>query len=365
MISFHRPREGPPFLGTFPLRNLGGLPYFHSTLRQGLYGYFLRAGRQRALLPDFCPEGIYAPLRDAGLKIAFYGVGPDLSLDRGGLRRMVESFRPDVFLYIHHFGLRLEGNLRLVRESLNPGTLLVEDLAHTLPEWGFGPPTAPDFGDLALYAFPKLLGVAEGGLLLFRRADPAATVPYGPESGPGRTLARRLEAHLAYENWVRRLRLSPRLQSLLRHFVGKRADYYGHLMRHYRDIASPVSAASLRVLERVDFQAIGARRRAVATQYWEGLDPRFRLGPPREAYLQAPLLAFPIKVDDQDRFHAHLAKAGVLGFRLTDRWWFPPEAPGALYHGHYLLPMGHHLGDGEIRAVIARANLYPKAQRAR
>lgn len=366
MISFHRRRERPPFMHTAedaPLRRLDGLGYFHATLRQGLYRFFMQASSRgkwrRALLPDYVPEGIYAPLRDAGLAIAFYPVGPDLSVDAAALKAAREAQGSDVLVYIHHFGLYREDNLRAVRAALVPGVLLIEDFALTLPNAGMDLA-----GDLALFSFTKMLGVAEGGLVWFRDRDlmepPAPAAHATAAAGAAAILAARMGANLAFEDWIQRWRPSPGIQALARRALGKRIGYYPHLTRHYREIDAPVSATSRRILESLDFEAVLIRRREIARLYLAGLQPRFHLGAPEEAYLRQALVAFPIKVDDQDLFHAYLARHGVLGFRLTDRWWFREDAgPGELYHRHYLLPANHYLTDREIQAVIACVNGYP------
>lgn len=353
MIAFHRRRESAPFLAPAPLRDLGGLEYFHSTVRQGLYRYLVRAGRRRALLPDFCPEGIWAPVRDAGLEPGYYGVDPDLRLRPDLLADALHRHRPDVFVYIHHFGIYREENLELICSLLPPEVLLVEDFAHSLPFSG-----VPETGDLALYAASKLLGVADGGLVWFRDGKIPGDSGYGPESEDAAVLKSRWELGLTLEDLFVRLRPGPRLQTLARRCLGGRLDAYSLLTERYREIASPVSDRSRRVLERVDFAAVQARRRALARVYLDGLEPRLRLDLPEEAVLRQPLLAFPVLVGDQDRFHAHLARRGVLGFRLTDRWLPPGLAPSELYRRHYLLPMGHHLSDAEAGRVVAAANGY-------
>ncbi|GEM_PF-2592272 len=371
MISFHRRRESPPFVDLEPLRKLDGLAFFHATLRQGLYRFFTqpstRGKWRRALLPDYVPEGIYAPLRDAGLSIAFYPVGLDLSVDADALKSARAAQDSDVVVYIHHFGLYREDNLRAVRAALVPGVLLIEDFALTLPNAGMDLS-----GDLALFSFTKMLGVADGGLVWFRDRDlmelPLPTASIGKQgvavvNERGRTLVARMAANLAFEDWIQRWRPSPRIQALVRRLLGKRVSYYPHLTRHYRTIDAPVSAESLRVLESMDFEAVLSRRREIVRLYLAGLEARFQLGAPVEAYLRQALVAFPIQVDDQDRFHAYLAHRGFLGFRLTDSWWFQDGVrPSDLHRRHYLLPAVHYLADREIQAVIACVNGYPTRQ---
>lgn len=391
MISFHRRRERVPFLSPAPLRDLAGIRSFHASLRQGLYRFLTegssRSRWRRALLPDYVPEGVHAPLKDAGLDIAFYPVGLDLSVDAAALKAARIAQDSDVIVYIHHFGLYREDNLAAVRAALAPGVLFIEDFAMTLPNAGM-----EMAGDLALFSFTKMLGVTDGGMVWFRDRDlldpaesdaadakaaadtraaagkggggagaaPAAKGIAGPGDDPARILVERMESNLAFEDWIQRWRPRPAVQTLVRRLLGKRIGYYAQLTRHYREIGAPVTEASRRLLEAVDFEAVLARRREIARLYLAGLDARFQLGTPAEAYLRNALMAFPIMVDNQDRFHAHLAKRGVLGFRLTDCWWFKEGAGRSeLFRRHYLLPATHYLEDREVRAVIACVNAYP------
>jgi hypothetical protein len=374
MISFQRRRERPPFLAASPLRDLGKETGLHATVRQGLYRYLVASGLKRALIPDYAPEGVYAPLRDAGLSVAFYPMPLDLRLDPVALRAAVAAQRPDLIAYIHPFGLYLEENLETLRAALPAGALLLEDFALTLPCAEVVPR-----GDLALYAFSKLLGVPEGGLLKiaaasgsgpagsFEPADAAGptgsgrqAVGYAAPSPEGRELSARLEKQLALQDRMARMRAGLILQRCLGLAAGKGAEYYPYLTAHYRAIAQPLAEGSRRLLERIDFAAVTRRRRELAGLYLRGLDARFRLAP-EAAYLRQALCAFPVRVDDQERFHAFLIRGGVQGYRLSDRWWFAPGPPSALHRGHYLLPLSHYLADGDIARVIARVNAYPAA----
>ena len=350
MISFHRRRERPPFLAASPLRDLSREPWLHSTARQGLYRYLIASGRKRALLPDYAPEGLYAPLRDAGLSIAFYPMPLDLRIDPAALGKAIAEHRPDLIAYIHPFGLYLEENLEALCAALPAGALLLEDFALSLPCAEVVPR-----GGLALYAYSKLLGVPEGGLLKATEAGDAGA--YGAPTPEGGELSTRLANQLALQDRMARLRAGPILQRALGLAAGKGAEYYPYLTAHYRGIGQPVAEPSRRILERIDFEAVTRRRRALARIYLRGLDPRYLLAP-ETAFLRQALCAFPVRIDDQEKFHALMIRGGIQGYRLTDRWWFAPGPPSPLHRGHYLLPLGHYLSDADIGRVVERVNAY-------
>ena len=354
MISFHRPLEREPFLHSKAERSLSGLRYAHATLRQGLYRYFKQAGLKRALIPDFSPAGIVLPLRAAGLELFFYPVMTNLLLDADEIQKSLTASNPDVFVYIHHFGLYHESNLLLLKNILDPRILFVEDLAHSLPDLQQKP-----MGQIALYAFSKSIGISEGSVLWFRDKSVACQIPYGLQTSQGLTLSSRLQAHARLDSLLATWPLPVVARRWISKFMSPKADYYPYLKSHYREIGSRISPSATHQLECLDIRAIVHRRKELARLYLQGLEARFRLSPVDSAYSHQSLLAFPIVVDNQDRFYAYLVRKGLLGFRLTDEWWLcESRAPSNLFHKHFLLPLNHYMNDIQVKKVVRIVNDY-------
>lgn len=351
MISHHRVPEPDAFLHPHAVRRLDRCPLFYPVLRQGLYQYLEASGLRSVLLPEYLPEGIFDPFHRLGFEIRYYAVGPSLGLSAEDLRAAFAR-RPDVFVYIHTFGIRHHENLRIVRDLLPQTTLFLEDFAHTVPHAGLR-----RTGDLCAFSFTKLLGVAEGSLLTIENPRWARECPAADtESHATRVLRTRLTRHLGFESWQARYLGNRYLRAAALRLLAGRHEYYRHLMTHYPAMRSPVSAPSAGVLNRVDFDRVFEKRRRLAEVYLERLDPRLRMDLPRDSFLAQALLAFPILVPNQLRFHRAAWKAGVEGYFLSDRWWFREEPESGPLKHHYLLPLNHSLTEDQVADAARRIN---------
>lgn len=352
MISNDRVRERPPFLDREPLRDLSGVQYLYPTFRQALLDYLTQLPRGAVLVPDYVPQGVHDPYRRAGWEIAFYPVGLGLAPGRDALARRIAARPPDHFVYIHHFGVYIEEGVRLARELLPGGAVLLEDFAHTLPQDG-----VPIIGDLAAYSFTKMLGVPEGALLWFRDEGRLTPCRHGADDEPARRLREKLEGRLAFESFFARRDLPRAVEAAARRLLRRRAEYYGFLQARYPAIRARIGARSRAILERADLARVTARRREIARLYVAELDPRLLLPVPRESLTRQALYAFPVAVSDRAAFLAHLRRRGVRGTALVDHWWFQPEDPRhELLSRHCLLPVNHYLSDEKVRRVIGAAN---------
>lgn len=360
MITYERTRERAPYVRPLPLRNTGNLAFFFPAMRQGLYAYFKDRGKKRVLLPEFVPEGIYDPFLKLGFDIRFYGVTTDLEIDNKEIASAVAAFSPDVFVYIHFFGVYRQAMLDAAKQAVGGDAIFIEDFGHTLPAEGVALT-----GDLCCYSFTKTLGVAEGSLVWFNNKTLLAPCQYEPEDRTSRTLSKRLAASLALENFHSRWSLSGGLSSLVRLLFGEKAAYYPYLMEHYAACRARVSGRSLSIIDRVDFEAVTQRRRDIATLYCENLDSGILLNIPKQEMTRQSLFGFPVRVKDRQRLDVFLASRKIQGLILNDRWWFRRDKePGDLFTRHYLLPMNHYLPDRKIEQVIDAVNEWVRTFRS-
>ncbi len=358
MINFYRAKESSPYLTPIPLRSLQNLRHTYATLRQGLYRYFKISGRKKALIPDYSPAGIILPLRDAGLEIIFYPTPIDFILDQNLIQDLVAKHQPDTFIYIHHFGLYIESNLKILKKSLDPKILFIEDFAHSLPHQNEIPQ-----GQIALYTVSKTLSIGEGGLIWFRDKNVELDLPFEPINAKGKILIQRLQANARLAN---RLASLPKIFPVrtytwiarLYKLAGLNSNFYPFLKLHYRELGANISSLAIKNLEHFDLAAIIEKRQKLAHLYLRGLDFRFRLVSDDSAYLRQSLVAFPILIQNQEHFHSYLVRKKVLGFRLTDDWFNQEMKPGNLIYHHYLLPLSHYFTEGQIEKVIQVVNAY-------
>jgi dTDP-4-amino-4,6-dideoxygalactose transaminase len=360
VITYERTRERPPYVRQLTLRNTQALAFFFPAMRQGLYAYFKDRGKKRVLLPEFVPEGIYDPFLRLGFDIRFYGVTKDLEIDNKEISAAVAAFSPDVFVYIHFFGVYRQGVLDAVKRAVGGDAIFVEDFGHTLPAEGDALT-----GDLCCYSFTKTLGVAEGSLVWFNNKTLLTPCVYEPENRTSRTLSKRLAASLALENYHSRWAVSGGLWSFVRLLRGKKAAYYPYLMEHYAGCRARVSGRSLSIIDRVDFEAVTRRRRDIAALYCEKLDPGVLMNIPKQEMTRQSLFGFPVRVKERQHLDVFLASRNIQGLILNDRWWFRKDKePGDLFNQHYLLPMNHYLPDRKIEQVIDAVNEWVRKSRS-
>lgn len=354
MISNNRILER-RYLSAEPVRDVGRTRYLYSTARQAIYQYFRKRPPGKILVPAYLPEGIYDPFRALGWKPVFYDVDEDTNLSAPELSALLEAHRPDVLVYIHYFGLRNPRNIDVLRSLNLSQTILLEDFAHTLPT-----PELPILGDLALFSFPKLVGVAEGGLLWFNNRNLLDRHAYGKRGLLGWTLGVKLQGRLQIHTHCDRLGLGETLcERLVARCFMNSSHYYAFLMKHYLAIDSSISPQTIRTLNRVDFVKIAERRRDIAEMYLAGLPAGYLMKLPRASYLAQPLFAFPVLVEDRAALDQHLRRHGICGLALSSRWWFgPPHADRTLRDKHFLLPLNHHLTDASVRRIIGAVRAY-------
>ncbi|MBD3422680.1 MAG: hypothetical protein GF398_21405 [Chitinivibrionales bacterium] len=339
MISYYRHQEGPPFLKSEQEHHFEKLQFFYPTLRQGLYQYFKDESYRSILLPDYCPQGLFDPFKRLGYDIYFYHVDLSLSLNKEELAETIERTKPDIFVYIHYFGLYMKHNVALLKELLPESTLFIEDFAHTLPT-----STTVYTGDLCLFSFTKSLGVAQGALLWFNNEKYLKASPYTPPTKQAEKLSARLRFHTRLEHLFSTQVPSDLLQRILLKVTRPWSDFYTWLHSNYPACTTRVDDASTHALNHLDFDEITAARKKIVERYLNKIPKSQKFTCPRNAFLKQSLIGFPVVVDNQKVFHAELLSLGTQGFYLNKRWWFKDEAGGSeLLNRHYLLPVGHYL----------------------
>jgi perosamine synthetase len=115
-------------------------------------------------------------IRKAGLRVVFYRIGRDLSIDLDELRRLEGAGTRAVYV-IHYFGFPHPMN-DLRQFCAANGLALIEDCAHALFAEAEGRP-AGSSSDFAIFSLHKYLPVPSGGVLVVNNKQlgrPAATV---------------------------------------------------------------------------------------------------------------------------------------------------------------------------------------------
>lgn len=235
-------------------------------------------------LPAFlCPAMVSPTWAD---RVKFYGVGPGFVPDLVGVE--AEAATGDLLLVMASFGMPVAAEAEAVI-ARRPDLHVVEDRAQALDA---GPPTE---GRWLLYSPRKLLGVADGGLLV---APDRRTETPGPEA---------TDAAEAGTLWR-----APDLRA---------ADTLGqnnvvwHAANQTREAAMGVSrtgmtARSLALLQDTPIQGLADRRR----RNWQTLDARLETWSALSAHPTAAPLGYVLDLDpgDRDRLREALIRDRVF-----------------------------------------------------
>jgi dTDP-4-amino-4,6-dideoxygalactose transaminase len=157
--------EGAPVAGSVWAAWTAGWPHVaaYRTARSALAALLADRRPGRLLLPDYTCEAIW---RHGAVA---YPIGPDLQPD---VDRLAALLRPgDAVVGVNYFGRSPSPAFRALAAS-RPDVLWIEDRAQALE------PGAPAWGEVVIYSPRKLLGVADGGVMVSRSPLPQ------PAAGP-------------------------------------------------------------------------------------------------------------------------------------------------------------------------------------
>lgn len=113
------------------------------------------------LLPSYIPEGLFAPAIAAGWQVKLYPINSNFSPKWGSLAELLDLYKPEVAVLIHHFGVPQDAT-RFAELCRSSGTVSVEDQAHlvALPESDLG-----TLSDVVMVSLPKIFGIPDGASL--------------------------------------------------------------------------------------------------------------------------------------------------------------------------------------------------------
>lgn len=111
-------------------------------------------------------SGVFDPVRESGMKYAFYRMDERLHIDLADLKRRLEKGNIKVFVLIHYFGHVDPNYGKIIDLARSCGCLILEDEAHALFTDVIDGKSGRK-GDVAIYSLHKMLPVKKGGALVF------------------------------------------------------------------------------------------------------------------------------------------------------------------------------------------------------
>lgn len=114
-------------------------------------------------------SGVYDPVQHLGLRVGFYELNSDLTVNLENLVAALRQYQPRILVVIHYYG-RTETQMETIRQlTQEAGILLVEDLAHGFFSAMLGG-VAGSYGEVNLYSLHKMFPTPneQGGMLVYR-----------------------------------------------------------------------------------------------------------------------------------------------------------------------------------------------------
>lgn len=337
-----------------------------ATGRSALFHLINRLPRPHAatvLLPAYVAEGVIQPFLNAGFKVLFYRLQPDLSPMIEDLAILLDQVHGvGVIVLIHYFGFPAhspELSSVLSRYHL----IVVDDCAHapftTTPD---GKPLAENV-DIALYSLNKFLPVTDGAILISNRSDidlslDEMALPELP-----------VEARQAYQNHLEAGRnlFSSNDTTKAKCFLEKLGKFYERYYAIINADLSPFrqSAYSRHVGEVFPYDGMIQKRLHNSHIIYEGLRSKvFSLVYPTLLAGVVPW-CIPARVPAQRRSEILdcLFDQGILLSTLQDKWDFIPAkhrdhyaVEAAFLDEHVLIPISEFITAASMRNMVDRLN---------
>ena len=319
------------------------------------------------LAPDYNSGNEVLAMQAAGATIRYCPIGRDLRLDPAEVERQCERHNPDVLYVIHYAGWP-QPMSALADLCRRRSMRLVEDCALALLSAHENRPLG-SFGDWAVFCLYKTLPLPNGAVLVQNTAD--AAVEKAIDAVPLRSPGVRPAVGRTAELMVQRLRsradrIGSALDSLKRGAgrmataLNVRGPNVGDIGFEIDDVDLAMSSVSMRVLRRLDFEAIRARRianyRRLADRMRGSVTPVFDTLPDGVC----PLF-FPVLVPNKHEAALALQARGIDALEFwNDRVELDGCEPGAaerFFHAHVLeLPVHQDLTARHIDHLARHAS---------
>lgn len=243
---------------------------------------FGRTGK--AMLPSYCCESMITPFRKAGFAVAFYTVSYDgsLTMDFEGAADC------DVFLFCNYFGFRHMKYPHALADAIHRhGGVILEDMTHSL--LSENPVCAQS--DYYIASLRKWFPLYSGGICVKKEG----TLRQKPQLQPDADIL--LEKHSAMQQKKAYLHGDESVDK--QQFLQQFGSYNAWLAAH--DSGYAMDEASVRLLQRLDVDAIRRRRIENARVLYQGLQNLDGVQPLfAEDAMECPLF-FPILIAADQR----------------------------------------------------------------
>lgn len=298
------------------------------------------------LLPAYLCGVVLAPFLGK-VRIEFYDLLPDLTIDPAIIRNKLEKLNVKIILIINYFGFLQPHRKEICNLCKNKNVLIIEDCAHSLLTDGSG-----DMGDVIIYSFAKILPVPDGGGLKLNIAS-----DYLPTFHP------RIYSNFLSVLIMLKARLKVRSDMLSRAWVSSQKQDNNDNLQTIHNASDnkksllPLSSYAYRGIQKTFTSSIIEKRRA-DYQYWQSVTEKTDRYQPIYNKLTSGVcpLGYPIRIKNRDTIKLHLQKKGIF---LKTHWHLPIQIGEEFINSHTIseqtltLPVYPELAEKD-REIIER-----------
>jgi len=320
---------------------------------------------QVVLLPAYVPQGLYAPFEKRDWQIILYPIDINLSPIWNEIELLIERHSPSIAILIHYFG-KLQPIEKFIEICHKNRIKVIEDHAHTLPNkeiFNYQ-------GDYILYSLPKMVGVADGAVLVVRdfSIDIEELQYHSKKTNHIYIIKQTLLLFL--NSFITKIP-NAKLVNIISAVFGKLFNSYANLMRVYHNPNS-ISKLSSKIVKRIDFDEVVKGRSRYAKIYEERLDDTHFTKLLTIDNQERATFGYPVLVEDRDNLYRFLAKRGIYGSYLISNWNYIPkeyessqlfENTEYIINHHFIFPTALHLKERDINKIVDCANEWIKKHR--
>ena len=307
-------------------------------------------GKDEFLLPSYLCPSIVQSYNELNLKIVYYNINPDLTIDLDDLKSKVNQKTKAVY-FIHYFGVLQPADVISDLSSLKERKIcLLEDITHNFFS------KRADIGDFLIASLRKWGPLPHGGLVIkntnaWEYDDFYESANLALEIGQLRAFGQQLK--YLYVNGLKSEEVKNTYLPILQKMD---QALYSHI-----EIV-PMDELSVNILKRMDFENLSKKRRENYKVLYENLkeiqDLTFLIGDIKDVVTP---LGFHLALDNRDDLRKYLVQNGIYA---SVHWGLPPEVqtafkePTRLSKRILTIPCDQRYGQKEMEYIVEKVRTY-------
>lgn len=289
--------------------------YFETLCESGKESMFLRSGREalllaaltvrklknnhglKILLPAYCCWSMSAPFEKAGIKVVYYRLNEDLTIELDYLEYLLQKERPHAILTMNYYGSASTGKAIELVKKHDDKVVIIEDFSHCTFsfKWIYNSQV-----DIYVSSIRKSIGICDGAVILSN--IPLCKGYVQKEINDFSKIRYAAQIEKNRYKWNNNQENKKDFLSAIRK---------GECIINKFEDVRPMSDLAKQMLRQVNGEEIAYARRENMYHLMRLLNDKVRMVPGLERCLGGAPFSLPILVENRDEVQGHLAKEGV------------------------------------------------------